>query len=110
MAIVESVPMRRLLTCLLLLSSLAISCSAPSEPPPSSIQALDRTRILAVESNLKTDPELASAGIQVSAKNYTVVLTGRVTSKEARQKAEDLARRVEGVTEVENKIEVVPAP
>jgi osmotically-inducible protein OsmY len=63
-----------------------------------------------VESNLKTDPELASAGIQVSAKNYTVVLTGRVTSKEARQKAEDLARRVEGVTEVENKIEVVPAP
>ena len=54
--------------------------------------------------------ELASAGIQVSAKNYTVVLTGQVTSKEARQKAEDLARRVEGVTEVENKIEVVPAP
>ncbi len=102
--------MRNLVMCLLLLGFLTASCTGPSEPPPSSIQTLDRTRILAVEANLKTDPELASAGVQVSAMNDTVVLTGSVRSKEARQKAEDLARRVQGVYTVENRLKVVPTP
>ncbi len=100
--------MRNLIPCLLLLGLLTAACAGPSQPTPSSIQALDRTRILAVEANLKTDAELASAGVQVSARNDTVVLTGTVTSEAARQKAGDLARRVKGVNTVDNQLKVVP--
>ena len=100
--------MRNALAALALLGLLGTSCAGPSEPPPSSIQALDRTRILAAEANLKGDPELASSNIQVSAHHRTVVLTGTVPSEEAKVRAGELAGKVEGVETVENLLKVKP--
>lgn len=98
--------MKRSLAVLALLGLLSTACAGPAEPPPSSIQVLDKTKLTAVEANLKTDAELASCGIQVSAENDMVVLKGSVPSEEARAKAEALARKVEGIQKVANHLVV----
>lgn len=84
------------------------ACAREEPPTPGSIMVLDRSKLTAVEANLKTDPELAASNIRVSARNDTVVLEGNVPSAEARQKAEALARRVPGIEKVDNRLAVVP--
>lgn len=98
--------MNRFLAVLALLGTLATACAGPSEPPPSSIHALDKTKLTAVEMNLKTDAELAGAGIQVSAQNDMVVLKGTVNSEDAKKRAEALALKVDGITKVANHLTV----
>ena len=100
--------MRRLI--LALATGLALStltgCAGPKEPPPRSIKAIDQTVVATVRMNLKTDAELASSTIQVSAENELLVLRGSVPSEEARKKAEEIALKTPKVKKVANHLEV----
>lgn len=89
-----------------LLLGLFFGCTQPE--PVTSIKPLDQGVVTAVRANLQTDPELAAAGLQVEAHNHELVLKGTVSSQEAKERAESLARRVDRVQEVENQLEVVP--
>lgn len=102
-------PMKRTISLLALACLLwTTGCSEPPPPPSSTIQSLDRATITSVELALKQDAELASAGIVVTARNKSVVLKGSVASEATRQKATEIARKVHGVEEVANEIEVKP--
>ena len=56
---------------------------------------------------LYIDDRLDASEIEVNVDNNEVVLTGTVTSKEAKRRAEDLAESIPGVRNVENRIKVV---
>jgi len=85
-------------------------CTTPSQPTasptPRTIEVLDRTHVLAVQSSLQQDAELASANITVNAKGDTLILEGVVQTPEAKTHAEEIARRTKGIEKVENKLEV----
>lgn len=53
------------------------------------------------------DDRLDASEIEVNVDNNEVVLSGTVTSKEAKRRAEDLAESIPGVRNVENRIRVV---
>ncbi|MCA9775666.1 MAG: BON domain-containing protein [Candidatus Eremiobacteraeota bacterium] len=92
-----------------LLALAVVGCStAPKDPPPSSIKALDSTVVTTAKMNLKTDPELAASDIQVSAENDLLVLRGTVPSEEAKAKAEEIAKKTKRVEKVANHLEVKP--
>ena len=93
-----------LATCLTL--SILAGCAGPKEPPPRSIKAIDQTVVATVRMNLKTDAELASSTIQVSAENELLVLRGSVPSEAAKQKAEEIALKTPRVEKVANHLEV----
>lgn len=94
-------------SCVLLLALLC-ACAPPAEPPPSSIKPIDQGKVAAVEVMLKQDVEVATGSIQVSAQNDLVVLKGTVPNEAAKQRAEELAKKVEGVEKVANHLEVAP--
>lgn len=106
----EVSPMRPFLKNIVLAAFLALAvvgCStAPKDPPPSSIKALDSTVVTTCKMNLKTDPELASSDIQVSAENDLLVLRGTVPSAEAKAKAEQIALKTKRVEKVANHLEI----
>ncbi len=56
---------------------------------------------------LYIDDRLDASEIEVNVDENEVVLTGSVTSKEAKRRAEDLAESIPGVRNVENRIRVV---
>ena len=91
---------------LLLLSTLVMGCSGPTEPPPTSIQPIDSAKVQAAKMNLQTDAELAPCNIQVSAQNDMLVLKGGVPSQAGKDRAETLVRKVEGIKKVANHLEV----
>lgn len=57
-----------------------------------------------INSRLAGDPRLEDADIRVETHDGSVVLTGRSTTDEGRQAAEEVALQVEGVTQVDNRI------
>lgn len=97
---------------LLLLALMVLGCSEEksTEPPPRSIQVLDDTVVASVKMNLKTDLELASADLEVDAENDLLILRGTVSSNEARERAEELAKKTPRVEKVANHIEVSSSP
>ena len=99
--------MRRLLVIFLALGLLA-GCSGPSDPPPTSIYPLDKAKLTAAEMNMKSDPILAGCIIKCTAENDLLVITGEVPSEASKQKAEELARRTEGIKKVANHLKVTP--
>lgn len=60
-----------------------------------------------VQAAFAKDDELADYGIEVLDNNGVITLMGTVPTQEARERAEALAREVEGVTSVTNEIDVV---
>jgi osmotically-inducible protein OsmY len=66
---------------------------------------------LSAETRLRliADPRVPAPDISVDCRDQTVTLFGAVPSGEAKKAAEDDARAVEGVREVRNEIQVVPA-
>ncbi len=56
----------------------------------------------AIEEILTDDPWLDASGIQVSVQQGIAQLTGTVTSRQAKRRAEDLADEVRGVRDVQN--------
>lgn len=110
--------MRNRLVSLVLLAVLlgaAIGCSstppaAEPSPPPVTIKPIDAATLAAVNVALQQDAELAPAGIKATAAGHKVVLTGTVSSPDAKTRAETLARGVRGVTEVDNQLAVQAGP
>ena len=94
---------------LAILAFALMGCStAPQDPPPTSIKPLDQAKVQAAKLNIQTDVELAPCNIKVSAQNDLLLLSGGVPSEAAKKKAEDLARRVEGIHNVANHLLIQP--
>lgn len=67
------------------------------------------TTTAAVKSKLAADVRLSTlTSINVDSSGSTVTLSGRVPTSEDKRKAEDVARSVDGVATVLNKLEVAP--
>ncbi|MCD4782192.1 MAG: BON domain-containing protein [Candidatus Eremiobacteraeota bacterium] len=80
--------------------------SPPTEKKEASIQELDKSKKTAITVALKHDKELAGENIRVKVVNFVATLNGTVSSDEAKQRAEKIARGVPGIKEVENKLKV----
>jgi osmotically-inducible protein OsmY len=61
-----------------------------------------------VRVKIADDSEVGGQAIQVDAHNGVVVLTGKVTNDKLKSKVEKLAKKVKGVTGVEDKLTVSP--
>jgi osmotically-inducible protein OsmY len=69
--------------------------------------AVDDTAITTkVKSAFATDKEVSAMAVHVKTTNGRVQLSGKVKSYDEKRKAEDVARRVAGVTGVENDLQV----
>lgn len=64
----------------------------------------DETITAQVEARIAEDPTLGGNAIDVRTEGGVVTLSGTVQSSEQAQKLAELARSVEGVTEVDNKL------
>ena len=69
-----------------------------------SAQAADRQLSAKVRHVLKRDPVYKFAAIDVSASNGTIQLSGFTSSEKEKQRAQELAKQVDGVNEVINRI------
>ena len=61
-----------------------------------------------VRVKIADDSEIGGQPIQVDAHNGVVVLTGKVTNDKFKTKAEKIAKKVKGVTGVDDKLVVSP--
>lgn len=61
----------------------------------------------AIEDLLTADPWLDASGIQVSVQQGIATLTGAVTSRASKRRAEDLADQVWGVRDVQNHLSFI---
>ena len=68
----------------------------------------DDTIVDQVKVKIADDAEIGGQPIQVDAHNGVVVLTGKVTNDKFKTKAEKIAKKVKGVTGVEDKLVVSP--
>jgi osmotically-inducible protein OsmY len=68
----------------------------------------DDTIVDQVRVRIADDSEIGGQSIQVDAHNGMVVLTGKVTNDKLKAKAEKVAKKVKGVTGVENKLAISP--
>ena len=59
-----------------------------------------------VRRKLADDADARGAGFQVTVKNGKVTLEGRVRDETGRQKATRIAKKIKGVTAVENKLKL----
>ncbi len=64
----------------------------------------DSVIVAEIKRRLQGDPRMESTDIQVDSVNGAVILTGSTSSPEARQAAEEIALKVEGVTRVDNRL------
>lgn len=73
------------------------------------IEVKDTEINMKVKRELHKDPMLSSAGINVYTRAGVVTLQGQVSSREAADRARDIAEHTEGVRRVKNKLMVVSA-
>lgn len=60
-----------------------------------------------VQAAFAQDDDLQDYGIEIIDSNGVITLTGTVPTQEARERAEAVARQVDGVTSVINEIDVI---
>lgn len=70
----------------------------------------DQTIVAEITSRMTGDPRLEGSAVTVTSHQGSVVLGGKVDKDEARQAAEEIALQVEGVTQVDNRIQSPNAP
>jgi len=68
----------------------------------------DDTIVDQVRVKIADDSEIGGQPIQVDSHNGMVVLTGKVTNDKLKAKAEKVAKKVKGVTGVDNKLVISP--
>jgi|SRR5665213_4467767 len=68
----------------------------------------DDTIVDQVRVKIADDSEVGGQPIQVDAHNGMVVLTGKVTNEKFKVKVEKIAKKVKGVTGVDNRLAVSP--
>jgi osmotically-inducible protein OsmY len=72
-------------------------------------QAIDDTTITTrVKTQMLNDPQVGGLGIDVDTFKGAVTLSGRVKSQSEKDQAVALARRVSGVVEVKDALQVIP--
>ncbi len=59
-----------------------------------------------VRQKLANDPDVKGAGFKVTVKNGSVTMEGTVHDEHAREKAEKIAKKVKGVTSVNNQLKI----
>ena len=91
-------------------STAASSPTAPSAAAKPTVAAIDTDAALAerVKSQLASDNQVKNAPIEVTAKSGVVVLQGTVTTKAAKERALTVARGIDGVTQVVERIQISP--
>ena len=85
----------------LLSFSFAVTLFAAQKTPITDDIINDRVKL-----KLAQDTVVKGGGLGIDVKNGVVTLTGKVESEKQKQKAERLAKKVEGVKSVDNKIQV----
>jgi osmotically-inducible protein OsmY len=93
------------LSCLAVLFALVLTpLLAQKEKAPVSDDAIvDQVRV-----KIADDSEVGGQPIQVDAHSGVVVLTGKVTNDKLKAKVEKIAKKVKGVTGVDNKLVISP--
>lgn len=79
---------------------------APATEPPPNIP--NRSLILTVKLALLADQRTAPYRIEVDTNGEGAVLSGKVSNDSEKRASEEVARRVEGIKSIVNKLEVVP--
>jgi osmotically-inducible protein OsmY len=94
----------RLLSLIVLLTLVLTPLFADKEKTPVTDDVIvDQVRV-----KIADDSEVGGQPIQVDAHNGVVVLTGKVTNDKLKAKVEKIAKKVKGVTGVENKLVISP--
>ncbi len=62
-----------------------------------------------VRRKLANDVTVKGAGLAVTVKNGAVTLSGKVHTEKAREKAEQITKKIKGVVSVENKLTLIGA-
>ena len=93
----------RALATLALVGLLAAGCSSGRTIRPATDDSSISTR---VRTALLNDPQVAAGGINVTASNGVVTLSGRVRSEADRERAVAVARQTSGVSDVRSELAV----
>jgi osmotically-inducible protein OsmY len=93
--------------CTVLLAGLALQalCVAKDPPPVTDDTITDQVRI-----KLADDPLVKGGALQVEVKQGVVTLSGAVEQDKQKEKAEKIAKKVKGVKQVVNNIEIKTHP
>jgi osmotically-inducible protein OsmY len=94
----------RLLTITLLFALALTPLFADKDKTP----ITDDTIVDQVRVKIADDSEVGGQPIQVDAHNGVVVLTGKVTNDKLKAKVEKVAKKVKGVTGVDNRLVISP--
>lgn len=94
----------RLLSCALLSVLVLTPLLADKNKTPVS----DDTIVDQVRVKIADDSEVGGQPVQVDAHNGVVVLTGKVSNDKFKAKVEKIAKKVKGVTGVDNKLVISP--
>jgi len=94
----------RLLTITLLFALVLTPLFADKEKTP----ITDDTIVDQVRVKIADDSEVGGQPIQVDAHNGVVVLTGKITNDKLKAKVEKIAKKVKGVTGVDDRLVVSP--
>lgn len=108
----DAVKLSRQLQAIFLSMVLAFLAACTSSPTDRTVgTALSDTAISAkVKAALAGDPDVKATDVQVETYRGTVQLSGFVDSQENIRRALDVARRVDGVTDVKNALAIKPTP
>ena len=92
-----------------ILGAALIGCSATAQDR-STGQFIDDAALTAkVKASIAEEDKVSATSVNVNTYRGTVQLSGFVDSEEARQRAENAARDVEGVRTVQNDLRITPA-
>jgi hyperosmotically inducible protein len=102
----EEIPMKKLLVASMVAVSLAGCANMGGSGPQRSVgQAVDDVTIgTKLKAALAADPELSALKINVDTTQGNVKLRGEVKNIALRRKAEEMARKIEGVKSVDNQL------
>lgn len=95
--------MRLISITILLALVLPLFAAKDNKAPVSDDVIVDQVRV-----KIADDSEIGGQPIQVDAHNGVVVLTGKVSNEKFKLKAERVAKKVKGVTGVENDLKISP--
>ncbi len=105
--------MKLLLACLLLcggaLALPSLAREAGQKPAADTAVSTQDDRIMdQVRMRLAGDPDVKGGALDVTVKDGTVVIKGRVDTEKGKTKATHLAKKVKGVKSVDNQLSVGP--
>jgi osmotically-inducible protein OsmY len=95
--------MRLLSLTILFILALTPLLADKDKTPVSDDTIVDQVRV-----KIADDSEVGGQPIQVDAHNGMVVLTGKVSNDKLKAKVEKIAKKVKGVTGVDNKLAISP--